>query len=46
MSVKSISQFILRNNKWKNSIYDFSDHSNNCSLNIYIGYPVKYFSEF
>ena len=38
---ESIKEFIFSNNKWKNIEYDFSGHSNNCTLNIYIGYMVN-----
>ena len=37
---ESIIQFILANVKWKNIEYDFSDHSNNCTLNVNIRYLV------
>ena len=37
---ESISQFIPDNNKWKNIEYDFSGHSNNCTLNVHIYYLV------
>ena len=42
MSIKSIGQLILANNKWKNIEYDFSGHSNNCTLNVQVGDPVNY----
>ena len=28
------------NNKWKNIEYNFNNHSNNCTLNVYIENPV------
>ena len=37
---ESIREFILANNKWKNIEYDFSGHSNNCTLDVKIGNPV------
>ena len=39
---ESIREFMLTSNKWKNIEYDFSSHSNNCTLNIDIGYIVKF----
>ena len=43
MGDKSIGQFILANNKWKNIVYDFNGHSNNCTLNVFIENPVVNF---
>ena len=43
MSEKTIGQLILANNKWKNIEYDLNNgHSNNCTLNISIGYAVNF----
>lgn len=43
MSEKTIGQFILANNKWKNIEYDLNNgNSNNCTLNISIGYAVSF----
>ena len=30
----------LFNNKWRNIEYNFNDHSNNCTLNVYVANPV------
>ena len=42
MNMKSIDEFILNIDKWKNVQYDCkSNKSNNCTLNVDIGNPVK-----
>ena len=41
MSMESIGKFILNINKWKNIQYYFNNKSNNCTLNIDIGNPVR-----
>ena len=40
MGDKSIGQFIMANNKWKNIQYDFNGNFNNCTLNVNIENPV------
>ena len=43
MSEKIINELITYN-KWKNIEYDFNSKSNNCSLNVNVGHPVKIIS--
>ena len=41
MKGKIIDELLIYN-KWKNIEYDFSGHSNNCTLNIHVDNVVMY----
>ena len=43
MKGKIIDEF-LTYNKWKNIEYDFSGHSNNCTLNVRVSNVVNYYN--
>ena len=45
MGDKSIGQFIIDNNKWRNIQYDFNGNSSNCTLNVNIENPVMNYNE-
>ena len=42
MKGKIIDELLIYN-KWKNIQYDFSDHSNNCTLNVLVNNVVIYY---
>ena len=42
MKGKIIDELLIYN-KWKNIEYDFSDHSNNCTLNVRVINVVIYY---
>ena len=39
---QTIINELITYNKWKNIEYDFSGHSNNCTLNIHVDNVVMY----